>query len=377
MDRRAFLTATGAGVLACTRRRRSGFSGFAFVANEEGQAVAVVDLAAFAVTKHIRLGASPTAVISDARRNTIYALTPATGTVHELRLNPLSVSRQKQVASSATMMLAAADGESLWLLCRAQRRLVRLDLPSFEIGAALTLPEEPSSFDVGQTFDNTANQYRPVGVVGLGTSGQIAVFDPRQPSLFKLMQLGGEVGTVVLRGDGRQAVVANLGRTALSLARVSDGALVTHLPLALRPEHFCTSADGGQIFVTGPGADAVAVVEPYRTQVAATLLAGHAPGAMAASQSPDYLFLTNPASGEVTILDIATRRVIAVAPVGADPGYIAITPGSEYALVLNRKSGDMAVLHIPAISAKRSKRAGLFTMIPVGSRPVSAAIRDV
>ena len=97
---------------------------------------------------------------------------------------------------------------------------------------------------------------------------------------------------------------------------------------------------------------------------------------MAASDGvPGYLFVANPTSGDVTILNITTRRVIAVASVGAEPGYIAITPDNQYALVLNRKSGDMAVLLITPNLGNRQKSAALFTMIPVGSKPVSAAVR--
>ncbi|MCX6634823.1 MAG: hypothetical protein NT090_07045, partial [Acidobacteria bacterium] len=76
-------------------------------------------------------------------------------------------------------------------------------------------------------------------------------------------------------------------------------------------------------------------------------------------------------------LDIETHKAIAAAPTGAEPGHITITPDNQYALVLNRRSGDMAVIRIAAVIAKRSKSAPLFTMIPVGSKPVSAAVRGV
>jgi YVTN family beta-propeller protein len=120
--------------------------------------------------------------------------------------------------------------------------------------------------------------------------------------------------------------------------------------------------------------DAVAVVYPYTTEVARTVLAGHAPGAMAESTVPGYLFVANPGSGDVSILDIETLRVVARASVGADPGAILITPDNQYALVLNRLSGDMAVIRISAVTARRSRSVALFTVIPVGSTPVGAAI---
>ena len=146
----------------------------------------------------------------------------------------------------------------------------------------------------------------------------------------------------------------------------------------MRPDNFCFNADGGQLFVTGDGLDAVVIVYPYHTpQVAQTVLAGRSPGAMAAStRSPPYLFVANPSSGEVTIMNIANQQVMAVAGVGAEPGYIAITPDQQYALVLNRKSGDMGVLRIHQEMPNRQKSAALFTMIPVGSKPVCAVVRE-
>jgi DNA-binding beta-propeller fold protein YncE len=108
-----------------------------------------------------------------------------------------------------------------------------------------------------------------------------------------------------------------------------------------------------------------------------TVIAGHAPGAMAASES--FLFIASPQLGDVSILNIATQRVIAVLPVGNDPGFIAITPDDQYALILNRKSGDVAVIPVGLIEPNRYKERGakLLTVIPVGSKPVSAAVRAV
>jgi DNA-binding beta-propeller fold protein YncE len=87
--------------------------------------------------------------------------------------------------------------------------------------------------------------------------------------------------------------------------------------------------------------------------------------------------VASPQSGEVTILDVITKRVMGVVQVGSDPGFIAVTPDDQYALVLNRKSGDVAVLRVGGITANKYKSAALFTVIPVGSKPVSAAIRAV
>jgi DNA-binding beta-propeller fold protein YncE len=77
------------------------------------------------------------------------------------------------------------------------------------------------------------------------------------------------------------------------------------------------------------------------------------------------------------VLNIATHKMIAVVPVGTDPGQVAITPDEQLALVLNRESGNVTVLNIDAIQPGRNKSTALVTVIPVGSRPVSAAMHSV
>jgi YVTN family beta-propeller protein len=190
------------------------------------------------------------------------------------------------------------------------------------------------------------------------------------------MQLGGEVGAVRFQ-YGRELIVAHLSGRSLSVYDTLLRQRIVELPLKNRPDQLCFSADTGQLFVTGEGSDAVSVVYPYHTPVIAeTVLAGRQPGAMAVSSDPAYLFIANPSSGDVTILN-SDHKVMAIVSVGAQPCFIATTPNSEFALVLNRKSGDMAVLRIGTIRRNVLKSASLFTMIPVGSAPISAAVRMI
>jgi YVTN family beta-propeller protein len=200
------------------------------------------------------------------------------------------------------------------------------------------------------------------------------------------MRTTGEIGLVRFQpphgnaaraqSDSRQLIAANVSQRMLSIFDVPRRRLMVNLPLAVRPDHLCFKEDGGQVFVTGEGMDGVVVVYPYYTpQIAQTVLAGHNPGSMAVSTSPGYLFVANPKSAYVSILDIETGKVVAVTPVGTEPSSITITPDDQYALVLNQASGDMAVIRIPNVTrAARSKKGPLFMLIPVGSKPVSAAV---
>jgi YVTN family beta-propeller protein len=371
LTRRSFLYASAAATLACGRRKGTGYPGYAFVANEDGHAVAAIDLEAFAFARHIRLEGSPTEVVAPPDRLPVYALTPATGAVHEIDSAKLVFRRRVQVARQAlSMRVAPGRPSSLWVLCREPQRLVQVDLDHLRLNASIPLPLDPYDFDLAPDGETA--------VISCGESGKFGIADLTRRTC-RTFDLGRKLSLVRFRADGKLVLLANAEEPALSIADARTGQLVVNLPLALRARHLCMKADGGQLFITGEGMDAVVIVYPYTTEVAETMLAGRAPGFMAecASDVADYLFVTNPESGEVTILDIDMRKVVAVVAAGRGPAFVVQTPDLQYALVLNRDSGDMAVVRLEAVAGKRDRSAPLFTMIPVGSKPVSAAVRRV
>jgi YVTN family beta-propeller protein len=373
------------GLISCGgHNRATGFSGYAFIANQEGGAIAAVDLEVFAVARHIRVDGSPTAVVSNPKSTRVYALTPENGSVHEIGADNLTFARKLQVAVTALEMRLSPAGDALYVLCRRPRQLVRLALDPLQISWTVPLPDDPAGFDISPDGNSAA--------VSSGSGCSITFVDLANRHSFPPLRTTGEIGLVRFQpfhgadraqSDSLQLIAANVSQRMLSIFHVPSRRLEVNLPLAVRPDHLCFKSDGGQLFITGEGMDGVVAVYPYYTpQIRETVLAGHSPGAMAASTSPAYLFVANPKSGNVSILDIETSSVLAVTPVGAEPSCIVITPDDQYALVLNQASGDMAVIRIPnvtraATEQRRWKKGPLFMLIPIGSKPVSAAVVSI
>jgi DNA-binding beta-propeller fold protein YncE len=355
--------------LSCSRKKSSGFSGYAFVANQEGKALAVLDLEAFAVAKHIALDDAPSDVLTAPGTSSVYALTPASGAVHEIQADRLSFVRKLQVAQSGSgqVLQAALDPEAklLYVVSKEPRALTAVALDSLKQAWRLSLPGEPTGFSVTEDGKTAAISFQ----------SEVRLVDLASRKLSPALG-GSGVASVCFTRDGRSMIAADRANRRLSLYDVGSGVLITHLPVGISPDNYCFKRDGGEMFLTGEGMDAVVIVYPYHTpEVAETVLAGHAPGPMATSKS--LLFIASPQSGDVSILTIDPPKVIGVVQVGSDPGFIAVTPDDQYALVLNRRSGDVAVLRVGGITANKYKSAALFTVIPVGSKPVSAAIRAV
>ncbi len=370
ISRRALLVSSGA-ALGCGRRKATGFPGYCLVANQQGRSVAAVDLNTFRVRKIIGLPSAPAAIAAhpDAARPKAYVLTPDSGSVHEIDAGRLAAARAVRLAGQAVSMQLSPGKDAFWVLTRDPAALVLLPLEDFRPARRIALPAPPDSFDI--SMDGRA-------AVASGQSRTITTVSLSKGVIERTLSFGSVPSMICFRSDGKQVIAGSAPDRNLVIIDAVAGKPVVRLPLPLAPRHFCFNADGGQLFVTGDGMDAVVIAFPYNTEIDQTVLAGRAPGAMAATDtSPAYLLVANPDDNAVTVLDIDTRRLVAVVRVGQAPGGIVVMPDRQYALVLNRNSGDMAVIRRQMLTetwVRRYKSAPLFTMIPVGEQPVAAAV---
>ncbi len=348
---------------ACNRHQATGFPGFAIVASETEHTLSAVSLERFRVTRQLGLDAAPSAVIALSDPPLVLCLLPGKGTLIATDSEAVSVRRRVRVGDESLAMRLDPDGKRVWVLNKSPNTLVAVDLGTFRPGARVRLPGAAGAIDVNGKM----------AAVSLPDRGEIVIVENDRVS--RTITTGIAPEMICFRPDGGVVMSGDPRSQMLAVADPATGQVMVKLPLPLKPRRYCYNQDGGQLFITGAGMDAVSIVSPYQTEVGETILAGHSPGGMAVVG--DYLFVTNSDSGDVTVIEIYSRRVVARIPVGQDPEEVVITPDSQYALVLNRKSGDVAVIRVPSIQQwgnHHNKTAPLFTMVPVGGRPVSATI---
>jgi DNA-binding beta-propeller fold protein YncE len=373
MTRRDCLTlATALVSSACRRRKSRGYSGYALIATSGENSLGVVDLQDFRPLKSIPLGAPPTAVVPAHTLSGSYVLTPSTDSVHLVDGN-LRIAISRRFGGQLSEIRLTPDGRTLLALASGSRELILADPVSLRVLRRLKLNATPNHFDASE------NGYVAISA---GTSGVVELFHLASGQRHR-MQRAGVLGEVRFRGDGRILLVSDLEASSILALDVPSLQVVAELPIAMRPDNLCFNADQGQLFVSGPGMDGIAIVFPYDVlKVEQTVLAGRDPGVMACSAIPAYLFVASASGSDVCIMNIDARKIIGLVEIGGRPTYITITPGDQFALVLSEDSNDMAVMHIPAVLASQSdpfkfryrSGAALFTVVPVGSKPVHAAV---
>jgi DNA-binding beta-propeller fold protein YncE len=366
ISRRTLLLSPALALAACRKPKATRFPGYCFVADQDGRSVAVVDLSTFRVRKQIHLDAAPTVVLRHPQRPVVFVLAPQNGTVYEIDAASLAAGRTARAGSQAVDMQVSPGGDALWVLYREPAALVEVPLNSLRPARRIRLAAPPDGFDLSSENRAAIASRQDRGIVMASLTSA---------AIERTIAAGAEPSIVRFQLDGKQLIAGSRPERSVTIFDVSTGKTVVRLPLPLEPRHFCFTPDGGQLFISGDGMDAVVIVYPYQTEVEETILAGHAPGVMAITDtSPSYLLVANPESS-VMVFDVDTRRKVALIQVGRQPGCILVTPDKQYALVLNEESGDMAVIRIFSLAARyRYKPAPLFTMIPVGERPVSAAV---
>ncbi len=364
-SRRDFLVAAGAASFgSCSINSKKAFDGYGFIATRDSGDIAVVDLAAYALDKRIKTAGKPLQLLDVPEAPHFLAVSDS-GDIEEIDSTKAVVSRKSPLRVLAGELWLSSDRKTLWGLSPDAKKVLAISRERLELEREWKLPTEAKHLAVSPETAHVAVTHEGSDKLSILNEGKLL-----ESSSGKL------AGNLRFLKNGSMILVAQNATRDLTLVETKTGKVIVHLPLPLEPENFCFSDDGGQLFLTGRGLDAVVVVYPYQSQVAATLLSGKSPGPMAVSTTPPFLFVTSPTTDTVSVLDIRSQKLVAVVAVGSEPRAVAITPDNSMALVLNQRSGDIAIIRLANIVSKRNKTAPLFTMIPVGSAPVAAVIRS-
>jgi DNA-binding beta-propeller fold protein YncE len=354
----------------CGRRPGSGFDGYALIATAGEKSIAVADLSNFRLAREVPVGGSPSAVVTAAAAS--YVLTPETGSLHAINRS-LECAASRKLADRLCDVRISADQKRLFAPSAAARELIEVDAQTLAPAKRWKLAAEPTRIAV--SVDGSVAMSSAQG-------GTLEFLDAKTGRIAR-RDFDGPIGEVIFRTDGKLLLVANHHQQSLTALEVPSLQIMVDLPLAMQPQNLCFNADGGQLFITGHGMDGIAIAFPYLPlEIEQTILAGRDPGAMACSEDPAYLLVASASGSSVYVVNIDDRKILGIVEVGQKPCFLAVTPDSQYALVLNEASADMAVIRIPSIQERignpavmRGKSAAaLFTMLPVGARPVHAAI---
>ena len=359
-SRRALLASLA--VSACSRKRAARYHGWLFVASGVERAVAVADLAFFRRVTTIPLAHAPDQLFHAGGH--VFAVCGEGQNLVEIDPRELRVAAKIALPGKPVAAQLIADGKTAMVLMEEPNALVLADLVNRRVTARLPLPGQASNLDVNGRQ----------AAMAIPSRNLIARVSSPDLKLSGTTDVGVPCGALRFRRDGKTILAGATAAREIVTLDGATGAILARLPLPIAPSRFCFNGDGGQMFVTGVGADAVAIVSPFQNEVDQTILAGRTPYAMAVSATRHLLFVTNMESGDLTILDIDTRTRVASVHVGENPGEILLTPDGEYALIVDQRTGNISVVRIPTVLDRKVRTKPLFTIFPTAPDARSAII---
>lgn len=338
-----------------------------FVASATERGVAVADLSDFRRIGTVALGAKPQSLLRTGGAISVICSDPALA----VRVDPARLRIASKLRLPGRPITAVAtSGGNIVVLASDPDCLIVADGDLTRIVGRIPLPGAGSAMDA----------WRDRAAVAMPSLGAIARISIDQLRVLGQTAAGTAGAPLRFRMDGNTLLAGDAAAKQIVTTDWKTGRLLARIPLAVEPRNFCFNADGGQMFVSGPGGDVVAIVAPYQNEAEETIPAGRAPAAMAVSPAQNVLLVCNPPTGDLTILDIDTRELAASVHIGDTPREVLVTPNGEYALVVSGGSGSVAVLRLSTVlnngenglTARIAKP--LFTVFPMTNSPDAALI---
>jgi DNA-binding beta-propeller fold protein YncE len=327
----------------------------AFVADQQGNTVAAVDLDTLQMAASIPVPASPQQLAARPRSRELYVVS-ASGKLSVITFPDLRVGHIFRIGPSASGLVFSPDGRRAYILAPDANQLVFLDCQHQKELGRVHLKDKPSS--VCLTPDGMT-------LIVSASSGLYFVNAETRAELGSV-RVGAAPGPMAVRPDGREVFVADTGENQVSAVQIPSRRLLANLDVAAPVSSLSVKPDGGEIFALSSQGSVIIIFDAFHDDVERTLTAGLHPVAGIFRSDMSVFYIATAGDGNITALDVQTRNVDAVAHAGTQPVAMALTPDESFLAVADVASSSLAIL--------RTDKLGLVTAIPVGASPVDVAI---
>ncbi len=286
-------------------------------------------------------GTSPAAAeeafVTDQQGNQVAVLDPATGA----RLATLAV------PGSPAGIAMSADGRRAYVTSPDDPALTVIDTAARKILRRIKLAGGPLGVAVGA--------HGPVFVANWYASEVVAV-DPVSGAVLAHIPTGESPSGLVVTPDGKTLLVANRMGNSVSLVDTASYAPKALIKICAHPFGITVDPQSRFAYAACVESDAVAVIDLAAKRQTAQIKVGRRPYVVALSGATGYV--TNELAGTVTSFDLATNTPRVTVHVGENPEGIQASADGKHLYVVNWDDNTMAVLDAATLATIRVFPAG-------------------
>jgi YVTN family beta-propeller protein len=377
-----------------------GYREFAYVANNAGNSVSVLDLVYVRPDRTLSVGIAPVALAVNPKRNEVYVVNAqpaqAAGSVSVIDTVRNAVVATIPVHRSPSYISVDATGQRAFVANTGSNTVSVIDLESRKVIATVATGEKPTTALIapdGRTLVVTNKGAGSISVYAanippVAAPGSPAAGASQAPALSLRSTYAGCPGAsdaVILPDSSKTFVACSFGHQVMSvwLAAASDSwsakqdaastfdHLLALLDVGENPTNLTLKPDGGEAFASNQDSGSISEIMTQTNEVGSTYAIGNRPAHGVVSGDNSALWVSNLGGEAVSLYSIADGKFLESIRTGMAPDALAFSDPEQMLLVADTHSGDVAVIR----TASKLGRPALFTILPAGGSPVAIVVK--
>ncbi|MGH8219967.1 MAG: cytochrome D1 domain-containing protein [Steroidobacteraceae bacterium] len=315
-------------------------AGRAYVSNEDGHSVSVIDTAREAVIATVEVGKRPRGMQLSPNGSRLYVAVSG-------RPKCPPTMPDEQCAKLAHDF--SADGIAV------------VDTRSLKLLHLLPAGSDPERFDISR---NGRRLY-----VANEDAGTASVVDVPSATVLKRVPVGREPEGVRVSPRGAWVAVTNETDSTVSLIDTKTLQVEHTVKVGFRPRDIVFTPDGRTAYVPGEADGTVyrfAVPDGMPMKVVQLRLGKDLPASLVLDAARRRLYAVTGRGGMLAVISLEGPRLVAEIPVGKRPWGLALTPDHRYIYTANGPSNDVTVVDTRTLKVVKK--------IPVGRSPWGVVI---
>ena len=343
---------------------------YAYISNGGSNTVTVLDLVNMRQDRVIAVGAGPSGLAVNPRRNEVYVVNSGSGTVSVINAETNTVAATIRVQRKPYFIDVDARGERAYVANSGSNNVSVLDLARRREIGVIGAGEGPGMARISNDGKSVVISNRASGSVSIADARSLQVrssFD-HCPGATDVMILPDSSKAFITCSAGHQIMVIGLAHSNGSEPRPADVGL-SILDVGQTPVHLALKPDGGEAFVSNYDSDTISELTTSSNEVGGAYLVGTHPVRGLVSADNSLLYVSNFGAGRVIIYGIDDgKRIGEGVKVGEGPDALAFSSSGHLLLVVDAQSGDIAVV-------RTANPASLLTLFPAGRAPNDIVVK--
>ncbi len=338
---------------------------YAYISNGGSNTVTVLDVVNMRQDRVIPVGAAPSGLAVNPRRNEVYVVNSGSNTVTVINAESNTVAATMRVQRRPYFIDVDAEGERAYVANSKSNNVSVLDLARRREIGVIGAGEGPGMARIandGKTLIITNHDSGSVSIADVHSFKVRSSFD-HCPGATDAIILPDSSKAFIACSGGHQIMVIGLAHSTGSYPLPAD-VLLTFLDVGKTPLHIALKPDGGEAFVSNYDSDTISELTTSSNEVGGAYLVGARPVRGLVSADNSLLYVSDFSAGRVGIYSIDDGKLIGPGvKVGEGPDALAFSASGRFLLVVNAQSGDIAVVRTG------TNPASLLTLFPAGRAP--------